>query len=270
MKVTRKQLFKKLVPFFEGMGYTYFKDTISPACGLFAKKIDDNIYVCIGIDTSNLFENAFDCNYYMGQSLTYALLYEGIRDAYLRSWQLFSEGELNKYRSIGAFSEDFWWHSDDVNSIKSFKDAVQLTEPRFINNLGLRERIATNEEAKHQHDLTTKVRTLVQSGVPDFETKFVPEKEKDGIPLIWFTAAEYVQKDEGYFNKNTVFRLTADAYRQYVLDEVTKSSTSKEDNQGGQSWGRDMETKPTKAQVLKKRDQLENKYFGNKEDKPQK
>ena len=140
MKVTRKQLFKKLVPFFEGMGYTYFKDTISPACGLFAKKIDDNIYVCIGIDTSNLFENAFDCNYYMGQSLTYALLYEGIRDAYLRSWQLFSEGELNKYRSIGAFSEDFWWHSDDVNSIKSFKDAVQLTEPRFINNLGLRER----------------------------------------------------------------------------------------------------------------------------------
>ena len=225
MKVTRKQLFKKLVPFFEGMGYTYFKDTISPACGLFAKKIDDNIYVCIGIDTSNLFENAFDCNYYMGQSLTYALLYEGIRDAYLRSWQLFSEGELNKYRSIGAFSEDFWWHSDDVNSIKSFKDAVQLTEPRFINNLGLRERIATNEEAKHQHDLTTKVRTLVQSGVPDFETKFVPEKEKDGIPLIWFTAAEYVQKDEGYFNKNTVFRLTADAYRQYVLDEVTKSST---------------------------------------------
>jgi hypothetical protein len=235
MKVTRKQLFKKLVPFFEGMGYTYFKDTISPACGLFAKKIDDNIYVCIGIDTSNLFENAFDCNYYMGQSLTYALLYEGIRDAYLRSWQLFSEGELNKYRSIGAFSEDFWWHSDDVNSIKSFKDAVQLTEPRFINNLGLRERIATNEEAKHQHDLTTKVRTLVQSGVPDFETKFVPEKEKDGIPLIWFTAAEYVQKDEGYFNKNTVFRLTADAYRQYVLDEVTKSSTSKEDNQGGQS-----------------------------------
>jgi hypothetical protein len=239
MKVTRKQLFKKLVPFFEGMGYTYFKDTISPACGLFAKKIDDNIYVCIGIDTSNLFENAFDCNYYMGQSLTYALLYEGIRDAYLRSWQLFSEGELNKYRSIGAFSEDFWWHSDDVNSIKSFKDAVQLTEPRFINNLGLRERIATNEEAKHQHDLTTKVRTLVQSGVPDFETKFVPEKEKDGIPLIWFTAAEYVQKDEGYFNKNTVFRFTADAYRQYVLDEVTKSSTSKEDNQGGQSWGRD-------------------------------
>ena len=239
MKVTRKQLFNKLVPFFEGMGYTYFKDTISPACGLFAKKIDDNIYVCIGIDTSNLFENAFDCNYYMGQSLTYALLYEGIRDAYLRSWQLFSEGELNKYRSIGAFSEDFWWHSDDVNSIKSFKDAVQLTEPRFINNLGLRERIATNEEAKHQHDLTTKVRTLVQSGVPDFETKFVPEKEKDGIPLIWFTAAEYVQKDEGYFNKNTVFRLTADAYRQYVLDEVTKSSTSKEDNQGGQSWGRD-------------------------------
>lgn len=219
MKVTRKQLFKKLIPFFEKeMGYTYFKDTISPASGLFAKKNDEKIYVCIGIDTSNLYENAFDCNYYMGLSLTYALLYEGIRDAYLRSWQLFSEEELNKYRSIGAFSEYFWWHSDDDNSIESFKDAVRLTEPRFINNLCLRERIAANEEAKHQHDLTTKVRMLVQCGVSDFETQFVPEKEKDGIPLVWFTAAEFVQKDERYFNKHAVFRLAADAYRQYILD----------------------------------------------------
>lgn len=222
MKVTRKQLFKKVIPFFEEMGYTYFKDTISPACGLFVKKVDEKIYVCIGIDTSDLYENAFDCNYYMGQSLTYALMYEGIRNAYLRSWQLFSEEELNKYRSIGAFSEDYWWHSDDVNSIESFKDAVRLTEPRFINNIELRERVSANEEAKHQYDLTTKVRMLVQNGVPDINTQFVPEKEKDGIPLVWFIAAEFVQKDEKYFNKYTVFRLAADAYRQYVLDEIGK------------------------------------------------
>ena len=223
MKVTRKQLFKILIPFLEKeMGYTYFKDTISPAGGLFAKKIDEKIYVCIGIDTSNLYENAFDCNYYMGQSLTYALLYEGIRDAYLRSWQLFSEEELIKYRSIGAFSEYFWWHSDDVNSIETFKDAVRLTEPRFINNFDLRKRIVANEEAKHQQDLTSKVRMLIKNGVPDIKTQFIPKKEKDGIPLIWFAAAEYVQKDEKYFNKHTVFRLTADAYRQYVLDEVIK------------------------------------------------
>ena len=204
------------------MGYKYFKDTISPANGLFAKRIDEKIYVCIGIDTSNLYENAFDCNYYMGQSLTYALLYEGIRDAYLRSWRLFSEGELNKYRSIGAFSEDLWWHSDDVNSIETFKDAVRLTEPRFINNSDLRKRVVANEEAKHQQDLTTKVRMLVKNGVPDIKTQFIPEKEKDGIPLIWFAAAEYVQKDEKYFNKHTVFRLTADAYRLCILDEVIK------------------------------------------------
>ncbi len=222
MEVTRKQLFKKLIPFFEKMGYTYFKDTISAANGLFVKKIDEKIYVCIGIDTSNLYENAFDCNYYMGQSLTYALLYDGIRDAYLRSWQLLSKEELNKYCSIGVFSEYFWWHSDDANSIESFKEAVLLTEPRLISNFDLRKRIITNKEAKHQQDLTTKVRKLVKNGVPIIKTHFVPEKEKDGIPLIWFTAAEYVQKDEKYFNKNTVFRLAADAYRQYVLDEMKK------------------------------------------------
>ena len=95
MKVTRKQLFKKLIPFFEEeMGYTYFKDTILADGGIFIKKIDDKIYVCIGIDTSNLFVNSFTCNYYMGQSLTYALLYEGIRDAYMRPCQLLSKGDL--------------------------------------------------------------------------------------------------------------------------------------------------------------------------------
>lgn len=221
MKVTRKQLFKKLIPFFEEeMGYTYFKDTISAASGLFAKKIDDKIYLSVGITTSNLFYNSFTCDYYMGQSLTFAWLFEGIRDAYKRPCQLLSHEELNKYQSNGVLSELYWWYSDDDKSIESFKEAVRITEARFINNIELRERVAANEGTKHQHDLATRVRMLVQSGVPDIETQFVPEKEKDGIPLIWFVAAEYVQKDEKYFNKNTVFRLAADAYRQYVLDEV--------------------------------------------------
>lgn len=223
MKVTRKQLLNKIIPFFEKMGYTYFKDTILAGGGIFVKKINNVIYVCIGIDTSNFYENAFDCNYYMGQSLTYALLYEGIRDAYLRSWNLLSEEELNKYRNNGTFSEAYWWHSDDAISIESFKEVVRLTEQRFVNNIELRERVAANKAAKHDHELATKVRILVQNGVPDFESKFVPKKEKDGIPLIWFTAAEYVEKDEDDYCKNSVYLLAADAYRQYVLDKVKKS-----------------------------------------------
>ena len=221
MKVTRKQLFKKLIPFFEEeMGYTYFKDTISAASGLFAKKIDDSIFLSIGITTSNLFENSFTCDYFMAQSLRYACLFNGIEDAFLAPVQLLSEEELNKYRSKGVLSELNWWYSDDTYSIESFKESVRITEPRLLNNYELRERVAINEDTKHQHYLTTKVRMLVQSRVPVFETQFVPEKEKDGIPLIWFTAAEYVQKDEEYFNKNLIFSLAADAYRQYILDEI--------------------------------------------------
>lgn len=226
MKVTRNQLFKKIIPFFEEMGYTYFKDTILAESGIFVKKINNQIYVCIGIDTSNLYENAFDCNYYMGQSLTYALLYEGIRDAYLRSWNLLSEEELNKYRSLGTFSEDFWWHSDNANSIESFKEVVRLTEPRFVNNIELRERVAANKAARYDYELTAKVRMLVQNGMPNFVTKYVPEKEKDGIPLVWFAAAEFVEKDEDDFCKNAVYMLAADAYRQYVVDQRTVLSQS--------------------------------------------
>lgn len=219
MKVTRKQLFAKIIPFFEEIGYKYFKDTILVGTGIFIKKIDERIFVCIGIETSNLYENAFDCNYYMGQALTYALIHEGIRDAYVRSWESLSEAELDKYRSTGAISESFWWHSDDVNSIEAFKEVVRLTEPRFINNMELRKRVAANKAAKYDFELTKKIRMLVKKGVPDFELKYVPEKEKDGIPLIWFAAAEYVYKDEDDYCKNAVYLLAADAYRQYVLEK---------------------------------------------------
>ena len=93
---------------------------------------------------------------------------------------------------------------------------------QFINNFELRERIVANESAKYDYELTVKIRKLVKNGVPDFKAQFVPEKEKDGIPLIWFAAAEYIEKDEKDFCKNAVFMLAADAYRQYVLDEQVK------------------------------------------------
>lgn len=224
MKVTRKQLFKKLIPFFEEeMGYTYFKDSISVAKGLFAKKIDSNIYISIGINTSDFFCNTFTCDLYMAQSLDFASIYKGMaNDAYVRPGELLTENELVMLRGNESKTTDIWWHSDDADSIESFKKAVQLAGSRFENNFELRERISSNEGAKHIHELTVKVKDLVKNGVPNIETQFVPEKEKDGIPLIWFIAAEYVQKGEKHFNKHTVLSLAADAYRQYVLDEVIK------------------------------------------------
>ena len=139
----------------------------------------------------------------------------------MRPCQLLSKEELNKYQSNGVLSELYWWYSDDDRSVESFKEVVRITEPQFINNFELRERIVANESAKYDYELTVKIRKLVKNGVPDFKTQFVPEKEKDGIPLIWFTAAEYIEKDEKDFCKNAVFMLAADAYRQYRLDELS-------------------------------------------------
>jgi len=44
--------------------------------------------------------------------------------------------------------------------------------------------------------------------------------------------------------------------------------SSKNNSQLTKDWDEFMERKPTKEQVMKKRDNLENKYFGNKEDNP--
>lgn len=219
MKVTRKQLFKQLIPFFEEMGYIYFKDTISAANGLFAKKIDDCIYLSVGINTSNLFENSFNCYFYIGRSLEFGFTYPDTRDAYVAITQLMTEKELDKYRGEGTLSDVHWWHSDDINSINSCKECVQLTEQRLLTNVELRSRIVSNEEAKHQYELSTRVQMFVKNGMPAIETQFVPEKEMDGIPLIWFVAADYVQREEKYYNKNSVFALAADAYRRFVLDK---------------------------------------------------
>jgi len=220
MKVTRKQLYKQLIPFFEDLGYTYFKDTISAASGLFAKKIDNNLYVSIGITTSNLYYNSFTCNMYMAQSLDFGLMYKGIlMQCFPRPGNYLTEEELISFRGTESKLTDIWWQSDDINSIESFKMAVRLAEPRFVNNLELRKKIINNEGAIHQHNLTNRVKMLVKKGIPKFETQFVPEKEKDGIPLIWFETAEFVQKEVDDLFKMSVLSLAADSYRQYILDE---------------------------------------------------
>ena len=224
MKVTRKQLLKQLIPFFEEMGYTYFKDTISVAQGLFAKKIDDRLYVSVGVITSYLYYNTFTCNFYMAQSLDFAFLYLEDKsktfEEYPRPGDYLSEDELIMFRGKDSKITDIWWHSDDAGSIESFKEAVRLAEPRFINNFDLRNRMLSNADASHRYDMANKVKELVKNGVPDFEPQFAPVKEKDGIPMVWFTAAELVCRDGPYFNKFGVQCLAADAYRRFVLDEL--------------------------------------------------
>lgn len=219
MKVTRKQLFKQLIPFFEEMGYIYFKDSISIAKGLFAKKLDNNLYVSIGITTSNLYYNTFTCNMYMSQSLDFGLMYKGIMmQAYPRPGNYLTEEELMSFNRNDSKNIDIWWQSDDLDSIESFKKAVCIAEPRFLNNIELRKKIINNEAGLCHQQLSNKVKMLVRKGIPEFETKFVPEKEKDGIPLIWFVAAEFILKNNDILSKKGVLSLAADAYRQFVLD----------------------------------------------------
>ena len=48
---------------------------------------------------------------------------------------------------------------------------------------------------------------------------FLPKKEIDDIPMVWFKAAEIsLMKKDRILNKNTVERLAADSWRQKQLE----------------------------------------------------
>ncbi len=64
-----------------------------------------------------------------------------------------------------------------------------------------------------------KVKETVSKNQMDGTFTFLPAKEIDDIPLIWFKASEMVLKEnKEILNAHTVRRLAADAYRQYQLD----------------------------------------------------
>ena len=217
MKLTKGKLIKALGSEMENLGYQWFKDSISGAQGLFAKKVNDSLYLTVGLTIHRYYEDAFTADLYLSKTTNIYCTWGDIpKDCIERPGFLMTNEELAKYREGNNLIKDIWWSCD--NSLDDFLYAIHLTAPRMYDNGDLIRRIRNSKEVANLWNISSKIKKSV-SNIPDTGYSFIPEKEIDGIPLDWFKATEWTLREAG---ENINFKIVnfhaSDAYRQYVLD----------------------------------------------------
>lgn len=217
MKLTKAKLTKVLKPEMENLGYHWFKDSISGAQGLFAKKVNDSLYLTVGLTIHRYYEDAFTADLYLSKTTNIYCTWGDIpKDSIERPGFLMTDEELAKYKEYDNLIKDIWWSCD--NSLDDFLYAIHLTAPRMYHNEDLVRRIWSSKEVSYLWNISSKIKKNV-SNIPVTGYSFIPKKEIDGIPLDWFKATEYTLRKAGEnINLEIIKFHASDAYRQYVLD----------------------------------------------------
>lgn len=225
MKLSKARLIKLLKPRLESLSYVEFKDSRSGFQGLFVKKVNTDFYLSLGLTIHRYYDSAFTGDFYLSKSTIIGATWGDIpRDSYKRPGFLLTQEERSVYYTDEINvkgSYDIWWNGNNEDSINDFFKVIEITEPRFINQIDLFNKIEQSTEIAVLSNHAKAVKDIIATNKIEGSYSFLPVKEVDNIPLIWFKASEKVLKEnKGILNANTVIRLASDAYRQYQLDNA--------------------------------------------------
>jgi len=222
MKLTKAKLIKSVKPKIESMGFTEFKDTIEASQGLFVKVLANGLYLVLGLTISRFYDSMFTGNYYLSKTTRIGSTWGDIpKESYERVSAFLTKDERGKFLDE-KYKEgiDGWWDGSNQDNIDNFLKVIELTQQRFIIQPELLKKIEESKEILELSLLAEMVKQIVSSNQVSAKFDFQPEKEIDGIPFIWFKAAEIALKNRGgILNKNTVKFLAADAWRQSKLNK---------------------------------------------------
>ena len=225
MKLSKAKLVKLVKPHLNQLGYIDFKDSLSGYQGFFSKKIGNDFYLTLGLIIHRNFYSAFTAEFYFSKTTRIASIWGDIpKESLERPSFLLTDVERSIYPEDkinvkGGY--DIWWDGNDEKSVLDFLRVIELTEPRFINQTNLIEKISQSKEVDILSNYSEQVKNVVATNQTDGIYAFLPAKEIDEIPFIWFKASEKVLKEsKGILNVNTVKLLAADAYRQKQLDNA--------------------------------------------------
>ncbi|MBQ9215245.1 MAG: hypothetical protein IJ159_00630 [Prevotella sp.] len=216
MKLTKKRLIETLKPYLTNLGYICFKDSITGADGLFAKKLNNGLYLTLGMTIHRFYEDSFTADLYLSKTTCIYCTWGDIPDNSLcRLGFLLNKEEWGPYKY-----QDIWWSCEDT--VEDFIRILKIVEPRLTTNQNLLDQIEKSKDVEDMSAMALEVQKMVNH-IPDVVFEHVPQKVIDGIPIEWFKSAELVIKEKHYvLNKHTVKRLGADAYRQYLLNHFSK------------------------------------------------
>jgi len=222
MKLKKAKLIQLLKPSLLSLGYTEFKS--KNAQGFFVKKLDNGLFLSLGLTIHRFYDSMFTGTYYLSPTTRWGAIYRDIpNESYERPGIFLTKMERRLYLDDEHNQDgvtDVWWNGFSDKEIKNFVKVIEITEPRFINQPELLVKIKNSSSIKVLVKLASETQDAILKTKIDEDLNFQPPKEIDEVPFIWYKAAESIlNKKETNIpvNKNTVIGLATDAWRQYML-----------------------------------------------------
>lgn len=224
MKLTKTKLIAKVKAPLEKLGYIFFKESFSNAQGFFSKKLENGLYLSLGLIIHSYTESEFTGSFYYSKTTRWAAVRDDIpKESYVRPGLLMSTEERKVYFDTDNEQlRDYWWDGFDDSSVASFIEVIKLTESRLYKDRLLTKKIEDSVSVSQLKNYADDVKKLVADIEKLNSTySYLPDKEVNRLPMRWFKASEYVlKKQNGILNKNTVKTLASDAFVQNTLDNL--------------------------------------------------
>ena len=220
MRLTKNRLINLVKDGLILFGYQHFADTLTGGQGLFVKKVKDDYFLTLGLEISRYYESMFSASYYLSKTTRWSSVWGDIpRECFERVGALLHQDERKEFLAEEYSKKnviDAWWNADSEIAIQNFLKVVGVSENRLVENEELIAKIEDSKEVLELEQFALKTKNAVVKKDISIGLNFQPQKSIDGIPLIWFEAAETVLKSNGgILNNNTIKLLAADAWRQY-------------------------------------------------------
>ena len=247
MKLTKQKLIKAVRTHLEEIGFTFFKTYEEDI--VFAKRIRKGLYLTLFLTIHRFYNDQFTGDFTIAPTMHY-LSTGGLYPKKMRErvGMLLTKQERMKYadeietechdenRSIdpaitkmmqelglsttsGEF-KDCWWKGLENESVLKFLCAINLTEPRFVNNSSIVDELQNNIYIQQDIADQEKVIAYLEKVRQYNDYHYIPTRCLCA-PIEWYQAVELllIEKNKNPKNcKNSVRYYAENAYRVYTLE----------------------------------------------------
>lgn len=164
--LTKNELIKQIGQGLKALGYSEIEETEKTLDGcnaLFYKQFDDLI-LTLGLELSTRYKERFTASYYLSPSFNWGYMPPGFP---IRAYQRVGHFLTNeqRLRLLDAFFNapgviDAWWNGFQADVVNNFLEAVQLSEPCFLEQPGLKGEILSCEKIIKYMDMISKTISL--------------------------------------------------------------------------------------------------------------
>ena len=216
---TKKELVKRVALGLKAMGYYEIEGALTGSAALFYKQFS-GLILTLGLELSTRYKEKFTASFYLSPSFHWSYLPKGFpKAAYQRIGRFLTIEERLRLLDR-SFSEpgvlDAWWGGFQEDVVRHFLEAVQLSEPRFLEQPGLINEILSCEEIiKHMDMISQTISTANNLKEKPSGLSAQPRRLAAKTPAQYFWAAEIVlsTSEPDLVSSSYVQLLAVDAWR---------------------------------------------------------